>query len=43
MQNVDIIAIKQCSLGRTFTLHMMDLITNDRVTRFGGIVYPVLV
>ncbi len=37
IQNVDIVAIKQCSLGRSFTLQMTDLITNDGVTRFDGI------
>jgi hypothetical protein len=29
----DIVAIKQCSLGRNFSLHMKDLITNGGVTR----------
>jgi hypothetical protein len=34
MQNVDIVAVKQCSLVEIFTLSMMDLIPNDGVTRF---------
>ncbi len=37
MQNVAIVEIKQCSLGRGFTLHMTDLITNDGVTWFDEI------
>jgi hypothetical protein len=41
----DIVAIKQCSLGRNFSLHMKDLITNDGVTRFDGVplFYPQII
>jgi hypothetical protein len=40
MQKIDIIAIKWCRLGRSFTLNMADLIPNDGVTRFHSICYP---
>ncbi len=40
MQNINIIAIKWCSLGRSFTLNMTDLIPNDggTGTQFDGMV-----
>ncbi len=34
MQNVDIVAIKQCSLVESFTLSLTDLIPYDGATRF---------
>jgi hypothetical protein len=36
IQNVDIAATKRCSLGKSFTLTMTDLIPNDGVIRFDG-------
>ncbi len=36
IQNIDIIAIKWCSLGRSFTTNMTYLIPNDEVTPFDG-------
>jgi hypothetical protein len=34
MQNIDIVAVERCSLGKSFTLTITDLIPKDGVTRF---------